>query len=137
MHTADSIVLGVVGAATASVPSIGAAMIAVEEQGLTTPTAIIIGAVLAGITVPLLRWVLGRLDKSLEAQQKFNKSQSTCNENLSKAIALLISEQREKRRENSLHHEEVMQQIEDLREALEANEGEQGQVREDAPKEHQ
>jgi hypothetical protein len=136
MHTTDSVVLGVVGAATASVPSIGAAMIAVEEQGLTTPTAIIIGAVLAGITVPLLRWVLGRLDKSLEAQQKFNKSQSTCNENLSKAIALLISEQREKRRENAQHHDEVMQQIEDLREALEDNENEQRIVPSEAPKEH-
>ena len=144
MHSTEALAVGIAALGTASLPAVGAVVMAVEESGVSTSSvAIIIGA-LTGVTVPLLRWVLGRLDKSLEAQQKFNaaqekfdKLQAENSANTIKILGVLVTEQREKRRENAQHHEETMGAIEEIRTMLEkADEVEQRIVPPEAPKEH-
>lgn len=126
MGNTVSFVAGSVGAAVASMPAFAGMAVAVEESGLTTPSAIIVGVVLTGVTVPLLRWVLQRLDKSLAQQARVNERQAKTDKAILGLLGILIKEQREKRAENQEHHRMAMQALEDLQEALQEPDDEGG-----------
>lgn len=111
-------VSGAVGVTLSAMPAIAGAAVAVEESGLTTPSAIIVGTVLTGITLPLVRWVLGRLDRSLAQQAKANERAARTEKAILGLLGILIKEQREKRDENREHHRIAMQALENLQEAL-------------------
>ncbi len=118
MANTISFISGSVGFAFASMPAFAGMAVAVEESGLTTPSAIIVGVVLTGVTVPLLRWVLGRLDKSLAQQAKVNDRQARTEKAILGLLGVLIKEQREKRAENQEHHKMAMKALLDRQEAL-------------------
>lgn len=111
-------VAGVVGVALSAMPAIAGAAVAVEESGLTTSSAVIVGTVLTGITLPLVRWVLGRLDRSLAQQAKASERQAKTDKAILGLLGVLIKEQREKRAGNQEHHKLAMQALESLQEAL-------------------
>jgi uncharacterized coiled-coil protein SlyX len=99
-------------------PAFGGMAVALEESGLTTPSAVLVGVVLTGVTVPLLRWVLGRLDKSLAQQAKVNDRQARTEKAILGLLGVLIKEQREKRAENQEHHRMAMEALLNLQQAL-------------------
>jgi uncharacterized coiled-coil protein SlyX len=78
--------------------------------------------VLTGVTVPLLRWVLGRLDKSLAQQAKVNDRQARTEKAILGLLGVLIKEQREKRDENREHHRMAMEALLNLQQALQESE---------------
>lgn len=118
MGNTISFVAGSVAFAIASMPSVAGMAVAVEESGLTTQSAIIVAGVLTGVTVPLLRWVLGRLDKSLAQQAKVNDHQVRTEKAILGLLGVLIKEQREKRAENQEHHKLTMDALLNLQQAL-------------------
>lgn len=67
------------------------------------------------VTVPLIRWVITRLDRHLIAQDKHNVK-------MSKLITLLIAEYQQKRKENNKHHEDAMSAIAQIEKILEEDE---------------
>ena len=122
MANTISFVTGSIAFAFASMPAFGGMAVAIEESGLTTPSAIIVGVVLTGVTVPLLRWVLGRLDKSLAQQAKVNDRQARTEKAILGLLGVLIKEQREKRAENQEHHKMAMEALLNLQQALQESE---------------
>lgn len=64
------------------------------------------------VTVPLIRWVITRLDRHLVAQDKHNVK-------MSKLITLLIAEYQQKRKENNQLHEDAMSAIAQIEKILE------------------